>query len=118
MGPGGLEAWPDELVFYDFVTRTLGPGTAQGGLMVAPLPPAAPPDVPYGPVALLGCAGARQVPVAQADPASAAGGAPAAALDGASFALVEASCAPRFVAELGAWQRSTGRQGWEIWVRR
>jgi hypothetical protein len=123
--PAGLEAWADEAVFYAFVAQDVpGHQSAEAGSLAA-LPDTAPPDTPYGPVAILGCGVAHRVTLAEVEKAIWSATPPPTPPEaktlaaGATFILVEVPCRERFDAiDFGPYQHVTTRSGWQTWVLR
>jgi hypothetical protein len=121
--PMGLEAYGDEAVFYDFVTRYLGPSQHIEGVVLAPMSPTAPPDTPYRAVALQGCQLAGRVPMSEVDTAIWIATPPPSPEQAAAnqrdvdFIILESACRARFPPR-GDFDLVTARNGWETWSRR
>ncbi len=123
--PIGLETWGDETVFYDFVSKDLVAPGHFDGVVLGALGDAPPSDVPYGPVALLGCDLAHRVSLPEVNAAIQittplpSDAEVAAIAKGVDFMVIESSCRSRFHSiDLERFQLGTARNGWETWVRR
>jgi hypothetical protein len=122
-GSNGVNGWADEAVFYDLATRYLPPPAHYDGMSLAPLGDRAPPETPFGPVAIFGCQLAHRVALPEVDQAIHTATSPpdaarvAELARDAGFVLVEASCRPPTLV-LAGYDLVTTRSGWQTWARR
>jgi hypothetical protein len=122
--PMGIERWSTEAVFNDFVTRYLDGTRNVGGVTLGALRDTAPPDRPYGAVAILGCNVARRVSLVELDDAILSPNEVPSTHAGflelerdAGFILIESACRGR-LPSVGGYDKVTSRNGWETWSRR